>query len=103
MSAADADAALRLRPIDVGAMAAQDQLSELDLAALVTNDSTYVRAPKGVTYYRKPFEFLSLGIMAYVGAPMCFFSGLGVGLRCLLLWRHRLLLALPSITMRANV
>jgi len=26
-----------------------------------------VQATEGVKYYRKPFEFLSLGIMAYVG------------------------------------
>lgn len=26
-----------------------------------------MQAPQGVDYYRKPFEFLSLGIMAYVG------------------------------------
>jgi hypothetical protein len=25
------------------------------------------QTPAGVSYYRKPFEFLSLGIMAYVG------------------------------------
>lgn len=25
------------------------------------------QVPEGVSYYRKPFEFLSLGIMAYVG------------------------------------
>lgn len=48
-------------------MSSKDRLTELDLAALMTNDSTYVQAPKGVSYYRKPFEFLSLGIMAYVG------------------------------------
>lgn len=29
--------------------------------------SLLLQAPKGVDYYRKPFEFLSLGIMAYVG------------------------------------
>jgi hypothetical protein len=64
---ADVQAALTLQPIDVPKMAAQPKLSELDLMALTTNDSTYVRAPPGVDYYRKPFEFLSLGIMAYVG------------------------------------
>jgi hypothetical protein len=30
---------------------------------------THSQAPPGVSYYRKPFEFLSLGLMAYIGAP----------------------------------
>jgi hypothetical protein len=25
------------------------------------------QGPEGVQYYRKPFEFLSLGVMAYIG------------------------------------
>lgn len=61
------DSALRLQPIDVAAMQRKPRLTELDLMALMSNDSTYTQAPPGVSYYRKPFEFLSLGIMAYVG------------------------------------
>lgn len=60
-------AAKQLRPLDIEAMSQKAQLSELDIMALTTNDSTYLQAPPGVSYYRKPFEFLSLGIMAYVG------------------------------------
>ncbi|GBG00600.1 NADH dehydrogenase [Raphidocelis subcapitata] len=67
VSRTDVDAALRLQPIDIPRMAAQERLSELDIMAFNTNDSTFTQAPPGVEYYRKPFEFLSLGIMAYVG------------------------------------
>ena len=110
------EAAQRLKPINVEEIAAKAKLTELDIMALNSNDSTYVQvgyrlvsllaicpvsrqirldcatvwaspvgrcirdvplaallysiklqAPPGVSYYRKPFEFLSLGIMAYVG------------------------------------
>lgn len=55
-------------------MSSQPRLSELDIAALLSNDSTYVAGPSGVDYYRKPFEFLSLGIMAYVGGEKALVS-----------------------------
>ncbi|KAF8058293.1 SPAC3A11.07 [Scenedesmus sp. PABB004] len=62
----DVEAARRLRRVDAAAIAAKPAMTELDVLALTTGDSTYA-APPGVSYYRKPFEFLSLGIMAYVG------------------------------------
>ncbi|KIZ07870.1 NADH dehydrogenase [Monoraphidium neglectum] len=67
LSEADRAAALQLRPIDAARMSDQPRLTELDLLAYLTNDSTYAQAPPGVSYYRKPFEFLSLGLMAYIG------------------------------------
>jgi NADH:ubiquinone reductase (non-electrogenic) len=58
----------KLLPLDVMALEEKEQLSELDVMAVVQNDSTYTQqVPSNVEFFRKPFEFLSLGIMAYVG------------------------------------
>eukprot|EP00877_Chromochloris_zofingiensis_P010276 jgi/Chrzof1/5501/Cz16g05180.t1 len=59
--------AREIHEVNAEAMAEKNQLSELDILSLLNNDSTYTQAPPGAVYYRKPFEFLSLGIMAYVG------------------------------------
>eukprot|EP00882_Tetradesmus_deserticola_P001020 GHRQ01001105.1.p1 GENE.GHRQ01001105.1~~GHRQ01001105.1.p1 ORF type:complete len:649 (+),score=345.14 GHRQ01001105.1:241-2187(+) len=63
----DTEGLRKLRPVDAAAISQQPKLTEVDLKAVLNNDSTYLQAPAGVSYYRKPFEFLSLGIMAYVG------------------------------------
>jgi hypothetical protein len=57
----------KLQRVDASAISQKKQLSEMDVLAVVQNDSTYLQQAEGVKYYRKPFEFLSLGIMAYVG------------------------------------
>jgi hypothetical protein len=53
--------------VDLKSLSAKQRLTELDLLAALNNDSTYLEPQSRVAYYRKPFEFLSLGIMAYVG------------------------------------
>jgi hypothetical protein len=45
-------AARTLRPVDAGALSAKGRLTELDLLALTTGDSTYAQAPPGASYYR---------------------------------------------------
>lgn len=57
----------KLQQVDASAISQKKKLSEMDVLAVVQNDSTYLQQAEGVKYYRKPFEFLSLGIMAYVG------------------------------------
>jgi hypothetical protein len=57
----------KLQRVDASAISQKKKLSEMDVLAVVQNDSTYLQQAEGVKYYRKPFEFLSLGIMAYVG------------------------------------
>ncbi len=50
-----------LRPVDGAALLPPSgRLGELELAALISGDSSWL-APPGVEYYHKPFEFLSLG------------------------------------------
>ena len=56
-----------LKPVDPAKIAAKEQMSELDIQAILNNDSTYLEDKPGLQYYRKPFEFLSLGLLAYIG------------------------------------
>lgn len=63
----DVEEVRKLRRVDAAAISQQDKLTEMDLMAVVQNDSTFLENTEGVKYYRKPFQFLSLGIMAYVG------------------------------------
>jgi hypothetical protein len=63
----DVAEARTLKPVDPAKIAAKELMSELDIQAVLNNDSTYLDARPGVKYYRKPFEFLSLGLLAYIG------------------------------------
>jgi hypothetical protein len=47
LSEADRAAALQLRPIDAARMSDQPRLTELDLLAYLTNDSTYAQVGQG--------------------------------------------------------